>query len=647
MAYLIMTQRPYPVWSQRIAPFFALLAALMFGIGDPLGRIARIFSPDEIRLLLFLIIVHLSLRWFAVGGSWRLFPLMALMGVMAAETPFGFLLPPIFILGYWMIWRGIVDGFLLQPDFLPEPGEMPKWRMLFLFLGSLSVSVWLNASAFISLGGIEAHGWQLNDIYFRYVGGYAGVMTGAATIIGWVLGLCFGVLPLFVVFRIFPLCVRDDRPMPFNLGVMMFFVGIMSLMQTGAFPTARFWTFTREVELVQSGFLLAFFHCCSMIAAGLSCAAFAFECQRKYLAPTEKRPGIALKSIVLVLFLGVTILAFTHVDKPVEKEMQRIVDEAIAETVSECGDAEFIFTDGRLDAALELEAANRGKTLRALNMMSGADEWEKNVRLRGFEPESDDAKSVEIGVPTLLRIWAGEKPHGLDHAALQLGFEFWKREKKQLPTLSGLVAREKGISESEAKHGQAVAKKLAERILAISQKAETADPSPALANAFSAVSWRLSRFARLRSDEEIANELDLSNTALKKMLSIIEYERLRTFMQLTPREGLELALKRADFVEARRYSAAVLRNDEDDPEANFGMGMAAVISGRYQEAERYLLKVLKRRPNEPATLNNLSIVFRKQRRYKEAEQYARKALKLLPDSAEVKRTLADALKKAP
>ena len=75
---------------------------------------------------------------------------------------------------------------------------------------------------------------------------------------------------------------------------------------------------------------------------------------------------------------------------------------------------------------------------------------------------------------------------------------------------------------------------------------------------------------RLRNDETTADRLDRSNTALKRMLSVVEYERQRTFMQLTPREGLRIALRRADFIEARRYAAAVLRSDEEDPEANFG-----------------------------------------------------------------------------
>ena len=647
LALLVRTGQPYAVWDRRIAPFFAFVAALLFGLGDPLSRIARVFSPSLLRLALVLAVVHLALRWLVVGGRWRLFPCIALMGLLAAETPFGFLLPAVFVVAYVLFWHGIVDGAFPKPEKLPEPDGLPKWRMFFLFFGSLALAAYLNAAEFVALGGAEANGWGANDVYFRYAGGYWRVFAGAASIVGWVLGLVFGVLPLLVALKVFPMVMRDDRPMPFNLGVLLFLVGTLATMQCGAFPAARFWTFTRDIVLVQSGFLLAFFSFCAMVAFALFGAAFAFECQRTYLGEDARRPGVLLRGLVPCLTVAVVALAVRTVPKPVETEMQRIVDDAVRETVAECDGAKYIFTDGHLDAAVELCAKDRGQALYALNMMSGASAWECAVRARPFAPESDDWQQAQMGIPSLLRVWAGEKVGGMDEAAIQLGFEFWKRERKPLPTLSGLVARERGMDEAAAKAGIERSKALADRILAIAPKTETADPSPSLASAFSAVSWRLSRLARAREDAALANDLDESNTALKKMLSVIEQERQRTFLQMTPREGLQIALKRANFAEARRYAAAVLRANEDDVEANFAMGMSSLTGNRYAEAARYLGRCLKARPNEPAVLNNLSIVCRKLRRYKEAEDYARRALKALPDSPEVKQTFADALRKAP
>lgn len=647
LSFLIRIGRPYPVWYRFIAPFFTAVAGLCFGLSDPLWSISRTFSPEEIRLFMFLGVVQGAMRWFIAGGGWRLFPVMGLMGVMAAETSFACLLPLGFVAAYVTIWHCVMDGLFQKPEMLPDPDELPKWRMFFCFLAGLCAAVWLNAMSFTAFGGLEANGWEPTDIYVRYAAGYWHGFINAATMVGWMLGLCFCVLPFVVALRIAPLVIRDDRPMVFNLGVMMFFIGLLSILQMGAFPSGRFWTFASGTALVESGFLLAFFLFCSMVSLAIFGAAFAFECQRTYLTEDEVRPGVLLKATVPTVSVLLLLLVFWHVPKPVETEMQRIVDAGVAETVKECGDAKWLFTDGHLDAAIELESARRGGNLRTFNMMSGSEPWDIYLRRRYFEPETDDWRAAETGVPMLLRIWAGEKKGGMEGVAIQLGFEFWKRDKKPLPKASGMVAREIGMSDEEREAGIARARVLTDRILALRSVIDHASPSPALAAAFSSVNWRLSRFARLRDEVETANDLDYMNGTLRQMMDIFEQERLRTFMQLTPMEGLQIALRRADFTEAKRYAIVVLNYDEENAAANFAMGMNAIRLNRMEEAERYLRACHKVRPRDPAILNNLSIVCRRLGKYKEAVDLARQAAELLPDYPEVKETLKDALRKAP
>jgi hypothetical protein len=519
--------------------------------------------------------------------------------------------------------------------------------MFFLFLGALGAAVWLNATVFTALDGVAANGWRTGDIYFRYGAGYLRVLAGAASLAGWVLGLGFGLFPLVVTVHLLPVSLHDDRPIKFQRGVILFFMGVLAALQSGAFPSARFWAFLRDSVTVSSDFLLAFYVFASALTLAFVGAAFAFECQCVSRPATEPRPGLKLRALAPAVAALLVALAASHVPRATEIEMQRIVRDALDETVRECGDAKFLFTDGRLDNGLELAAAAAGRELTTLNMMSGASRWDQTVRCRAFAPGSADHDNASTGVPTLLRVWAGEKPNGMDAAAIQLGFEFWKRERKPLPKQSGLVARETGMDDAEAARGLAAADALVRRIFALEGRMAAAHPSPALSDALSSVAWRLSRFARLRNDVETADRLDRSNTALLRMLSIVEYERQRTFMQLTPREGLQIALRRADFIEARRYAAAVLRSDEDDPEANFGMGMGYLRDGKMEDAEFYLRRCLKRRPDEPAVLNNLSIICRKARRWEEAEALARHALKVLPNSPEVQQTLKDALDRAP
>ena len=64
--------------------------------------------------------------------------------------------------------------------------------------------------------------------------------------------------------------------------------------------------------------------------------------------------------------------------------------------------------------------------------------------------------------------------------------------------------------------------------------------------------------------------------------------RENTMRQMTPREGLQFALVRADFPLARRYAEPILDADPEDVDANFGMGMSYLMEEQYGRAEEYL-----------------------------------------------------------
>ena len=112
----------------------------------------------------------------------------------------------------------------------------------------------------------------------------------------------------------------------------------------------------------------------------------------------------------------------------------------------------------------------------------------------------------------------------------------------------------------------------------------------------SAVNWRLSRFARMRDDMKLAGDLEENNSALKRMLTAVENERMRTFMQMTPREGLHMALSRADFTEAEalRGGGARLRRGGCRGELRHGHGRALP---RQVRGRRELPQALPRPPS--------------------------------------------------
>ncbi len=631
-----------------IAELLTVLATFCFGAGDAMWRVVSPVATGAFHLLLVLVAAHLFLRWLLKMGEWRIILSMFIAGLISAESTIGFAFPLVVYICYrlyieaWYTAHGKLDIDL------PLGLMLPRWKMFFAFVAGIAVIAAINIWSFIAFDGLEATKWGPFDVTIHYVIGFYQTIAQAASPIGWVLSMTFSILPFVAALVVFPMLCKETEPIRFRSGLILLFAGVLALLQGGILPYTRLWAFSSGGLEVRSDFLECIFSFCTVATIALSGSCFMLGSQQHFaydgedgaFSPVDRR-GFAMRNLVPFVVCICMIPLVTRIYRPAETEMRRIVSDALHETVRECGDAQFIFTDGRLDAGLELVAHQMGSKLKPLNMMSGPSEWEKYIRTRHFKPDSAEYDLVTTGVPVLLRVWAGEKEDGMDDSAAQLGFEFWRRARKPVPPQSGFVARVKGINDAETTRGVKAATDIAQRILHIAKNYPNPTVSEELKGAVSSVSWRISRFARMRDDTTLANELDEWNDAVKHMMRLVEYERMRTFMQMTPYEGLRLALRRADFAEARRYAQTVLQMDPDDAEANFGTGMAFLMEEKFKEAEFYLERTLKKRPEEPAVLNNLSIIYRKTNRLDKSLEYVKKAHELMPANEEISRTLKD------
>lgn len=633
-------------WYTHVAPAFAAVAALLSATTAPAWRLAQSLTPELLHVFFILLAIHLWLRWLTVGGVERQLLLAAFCGALIADTFLAAPLPFVFYFGYRRFRALVHGGVFSGPHNTSRHRVLLRWFVGLVFVLAFAAVAALNGYVFDLLGGTAAYGLELADLPFRYLTGYGRVTLGLSSMAGWALGLGFGLFPLVLVAALFPFAVTDTKPIKFHLGVILVIAGVLAAIAAGAVPFLRHWTASRGAALVHSDLVLTLFSTCAAVAVALVAAAFTFECQRVYRSPELPAPHPAFRFLVPGIAGVLVLVAVCHTPSADAVAMQRLVRDALNETIRECGDAKWLFTDGRLDAGLRLAAAAARRDVRPLNMMSGANPLERTLRVREFPEEGPTRTRAEQGAAMLLKGWVEEEAPELKDAAIQLGFEFWRASGRDIPVVSGFVARE-GLDEADAKRGIAVAEGLAEKVLALSKRAETCGASAGLDNAFSSVSWRISRMARQRGDKERADELDAANNALKRMMAALEYERQRAFLHFTPAEGLRDALRRADFGEARRYASNVLRQDPDDPGANFGMGMACLKDGDMENAERFLRRVLMRYPDEPAVLNNLSIICRKAKRYDEALELAQRAFDLMPNIPEIKQTLEDAQAKAP
>jgi tetratricopeptide (TPR) repeat protein len=286
--------------------------------------------------------------------------------------------------------------------------------------------------------------------------------------------------------------------------------------------------------------------------------------------------------------------------------------------------------------------------------MSGNSGYEAKIRKR-VDTENKYQNELAAGTADALRTWMRDDSSIISNLALQVGFELWRTNNKKIPKCGGFLAKTGDSDGFETTEGVKAAYSLANSILSFREECDISDiESLELRSALSRVQWRLSRMCRMRAylaslnkdavlakaENELADRLEEANPEWIKAKKIEdEILHKNTTLTLTPREGLNISLKRADFRLASSYAKKVIVQEEDDISANFALGMDYFLNHRYDKAEEYLKRALKNAPGEPAILNNLAVVLIRLDRFDEAETNAVKALEVLPNSQEIQETL--------
>lgn len=682
LALLVRGRLRYAVHRYTVQRVAAGLGATFFICGDSVWRSGQTFSTSGLLMLITLVQLYFFTSFLLNGRFFKAVISMFLAGWMAAETPVGFGL----LILCWMVYLIALKHDAMcenMPLLDPIIGPSSKWRLTLVWALGLIGGIALNCWSFIDMQGLAAIGKVGGDMPLLYLLGWWNLILGAANGLGWTLGIGVCVLPFVLAAMMLPRSADEEQFLPYHVGAVFFFTGSLTFSQLCMLAPLWFWTWSELVE-INSLYLQQLLMFCAAGTVMFSITTLGCDaCCRNHIrlamqrfaelretndgshdSPVNQKRG--KRGGLVILIISVTLLALGVLPGRMltgTREMLRVVDEYAKEVVRECGDVHWIFTDGSFDARLELGSAENGGKLNALAMIQGNSPYHQYLRTRGVT-DAEDRLSLSMGAPMALRSWMRDKPDRMKDAATQLGFELWKREGRELPVCSGVLARPIGMSAEDCAAGVERTTKLAESILDIYARGgleKTAGRT--IRELFLFVQWRISRLARMRAeradragdtqaslvDVKLSDKLDKTNESLKRILDDLERQRAMTLKQVTPRESLQLALARADFTLARRVGETILEVDADDPNANFGVGMSYVMQKQWSRAEKYLQRGLVKNPNEPAMWNNLAMVMMYQNRFDEAETHAKKALELIPESAEVKDTIkkiAEARKKA-
>lgn len=669
---------------KAVAAVAAVVPALAFCCTGPVWYAMQSFGSDALQLVLALAAAETMLLFAKRRQTRFAYLSMAFWSMLAADCPAGIV--GVFGLSvevFAVVRRGAADDLSLR---LSNPLVRINIRrfLTLIFLALFLTGVWYECGALRELGGYAGiTEWaESGDGFVQYARDIVQFFWTAASWQAWVLIFSVVVAPM-VVARIFrDASLRDETFIPANVIVAYVVIGVVAASQLTGIRSLRFddW-----FETVRVGNTLVHAAVTMMSAVTLSwtmlilgtavvlkrpfvIARFRFddandEYGRAALRIMEiaRRYSVPVAAAAPVVFV-LTVLPFRY--EGTLRGMLGVINDYLKETVGECVGVTRLFTDGALDAGIELEAFRRGRALYTASLMSGSRPRELALRNRGLTAE-DDLKASKMAAEYLLRMWVHDVPERLSDAAFQNALELWRSKKAdEQPLIFGTVAlpasRRCDSTSADQSASAERARALAERIIAIY---EAGDPDEAgtrkIQELFRFVQWRLAQFCFHRSrivardqgmdavmrEQELGDRLQSFNKSFRELDRTLGRIGESRSTLLTPREGLRFALQKANFRQAAMFAQSIIIAEPDNPQANFALGMDYYLSHDYARAEPYLKHCLESRPDDPAVLNNLAVVYLRLYRFADAEKYALAALNRLPDSPEIKRTL-EAIRKA-
>ena len=660
----------------RVAVRFVLYqGTVLLCFSDPVWNAFRWFTPLTLQILIATVAMVCCMVHFTTERRIPLLGAFALIGLLAADTPIGTVMFVLLVAALFVRRTLRRMGYVAVPqDNNPILNAYKQWRLTLALAFGLGVGLALEIGAFASHDGLAAFGLTWGDYAWKFPITYLRALLSLCTPAGALIFTAVAVLPVLLSQHFIARATDVEKPLHYWHGVVFVMVGLIAFSQISGASPCWFWTWGDEGGCVRDGVLrcAAAFLCTLSVVWSL--AVFTIELYLRNFRRIEtlqyqddiEDKGVAeafaaakrLQRVVRICLLVEPIIVFACVlpfrVQGLERAMLEAVASAARETADECRGADYIFTDGGLDAAVELAAAAAGQRLRALSLMGGAtNPRELYLRTRGVTNASDRAL-LESGAADALRMWVRAHPEKAGTYAVQIGFELWRCDGRPMPECAGLVARPAGFAPGVAERGAAAGRDLAKRMLALYENGAPDDiPDRMLRDAFLFAQWRLAVLARHRAnaydergetdlameETRLADALDRKNGALDRIRATMAWASRKKLERMTPQEGLKMGLSRANFALARVFALRVLDVSPDDPAANFALGMDFFVQKQYTRAQAYLERCRKRRPDDPAVLNNLAQCRIRLSDPVGALPYAERALEILPDSPEIKRTM--------
>lgn len=644
--------------------------AVLFVCSEPVWLAGCAVSPEMAAVLITEAVLLAALSAFEHSSRLGMILAGAVCGVLAAETPIAFV---ILVVCWCRLYfkhrpKWAEDGLPLSN---PVVFIVTSRRMVYAFLLCWMCTVALNLSFYRACGG----GGEENGAFIaivKYFLNYPAVLMDATTPIGW--GLIFAVViaPAVVLVVRSKSYADTSKILPLSAVCFAAFAGVFSCLQSSGFSGFHFWKWHSESSISAYPLCLSMLVIAAVAVKSLSVLAVEIYFRNnarllreifpygtataplalRTLASVKRLGGmLRLPAYTVPLILLASVIPFRF-DGTVIRTAA-VVNDTVYAVSDECDGATMLFTDGSLDAAVEVVCAAKGCHVKALSLMSGPGSYDVALRLRG-ETEARNMELLKKGAAEALKSWVYEDNQCMSNIAVQVGLELWRNGAMHKLQLGGFTARTVFRDESEVAKSIEKAHEIAGRIISLYEKPDFGDCGyPELDRLFVCAQWRLARMCMMRADKaerskefamaaeekSLAQRLDSLNPEWRKVREKIDETMERRGLRLTPREGVGLGLRRKDFYMAGYYAERIIEENPNDMQANFALAMKCFVEQNYTGAEPYLERCLISAPNEPTILNNLAVVQLRLGSLDKAEANAVKALDLFPESKEIKTTL--------
>ena len=404
-------------------------------------------------------------------------------------------------------------------------------------------------------------------------------------------------------------------------------------------------------------------------SAGFAVLSIAILALGRNLRMTPGGGAMPRNIFLVVLLLACSAFGVRRMTEGVDGRKLDVIRQYVDVVVESCrAGVSWLFTDGAFDDLIRLEMRDRGVGTAVLSLVSSPTVEESAV-FRDYAPEMLDRDMFGSGGAEVFRYWAQERRDRLEQSAWLIGSDTVRKYDAKAPIcVSGGVLRYGKAAANDVMPVEGEMRRIESVIekLALQQGSSLDHADDRIRCIFCQMVHRIADFwEERRLGHEMSGDILKARNAEDRakyfngicalldgdweMTKALERLRPTSNLVLTPQEGLEVALRRRDYILAMRFARPILEANPTNAVAHFAMGMGSVEANDERQAVWHFKEAVRNDPENELAQVGLAKVYQRLGQWENALKCVENAVRLCPNSDLIRRVLVeireDALRK--